>query len=112
MVVHRIPVAPGQVVDPRRRPVVMAAAHQVMQPQCRHVAYRSFARAHHQVTTGSTTFGSGAKVWAAHSRASSRASARGSEANRPKEYQLAWSKVEPVQLRLLPMLAAPALPPS
>ena len=45
-----------------------------------------------------------------HSSAMRCADSSGSQARRPKAYQLAWSKCEPVQLRSAPMLETPAMP--
>ncbi len=46
------------------------------------------------------------------SSAIARDDADGFQARRPKTYQLAWSKCEPLQLRSVPMLATPAMPVS
>ena len=61
-------------------------------------------------TTVSVTTGSPPQVIRAQSRAIASAFASGSQAKRPKAYQLAWSNCDPDQLRSLPILATPAMP--
>ena len=58
----------------------------------------------------STNAGSLVKVMRTHSSAMACADRSGSQARRPKAYQLAWSKCDPVQLRSAPMFDTPAMP--
>src|SRR5258705_3586708 len=60
--------------------------------------------------TVATTVGSLERVIRTHSSAMLRDDSVGSHASRPNAYQFAWLKIEPVQLRSLPMLATPAMP--
>src|SRR5678815_587842 len=63
-------------------------------------------------TTGVTNAASFENVMRTQSSAIARDEADGFQARRPKTYQLAWSKSEPLQLRSRPMFATPAMPVS
>src|SRR6218665_2752135 len=47
VIVHRIPVGPGQVIAPGCRSVMMPISHDMMQPKWRHILYHGFIRLQH-----------------------------------------------------------------